>query len=422
MRQNEWENEKAVHILELVKTELYMDMPHFLTALNTLVSKEDDHVTVCATNGVYFYYNSVKIIDLFQKNSVFFNRAYLHSVLHCLYSHVWLRKNRIQFIWNVACDIVVEYTLDFMHKKSVSRILSYIRRDVYNQIEKLDGISCITVYDWLCAREDVQSLYYEFVVDDHAIWPNEQNEKIPQSSSPHKKWQSVAKQTLFDHKQQGKDSDDGDAFLVSSLQAKKSKYSFAQFLKRFSIIKEELQINPDEFDLSYYTYGLSIYKNMPLMEPLETKEVKKIYEFVIVLDTSYSIDENLAKRFLSNTYSILSTSNMFYKTCKVRIIQCDDRIRKDDVVSNQNEMDHLLNAFTFVGGGNTDFRPVFQYVNDLMDAKAFQNLCGLLYFTDGKGIYPKKNPAYKTAFIYLEDYDQNKVPSWAIQYRLEEKL
>ncbi len=35
---------------------------------------------------------------------------------------------------------------------------------------------------------------------------------------------------------------------------------------------------------------------------------------------------------------------------------------------------------------------------------------------------PKKSPAYKTAFIYLEDYDQSKVPSWAIQYRLEEKL
>lgn len=161
---------------------------------------------------------------------------------------------------------------------------------------------------------------------------------------------------------------------------------------------------------------------MPLIEPLETKEVKKIYEFVIVLDTSYSIDENLAKRFISNTYSILSTSNMFYKSCKVHIIQCDDRIRKDDVISNQNEMDRLLNSFSLIGGGNTDFRPVFSYVNNLVDHKAFQNLCGLLYFTDGKGIYPKKSPAYKTAFIYLEDYDQSKVPSWAIQYRLEEKL
>lgn len=141
-----------------------------------------------------------------------------------------------------------------------------------------------------------------------------------------------------------------------------------------------------------------------------------------MLDTSYSIDENLAKRFISNTYSILSTSNMFYKSCKVHIIQCDDRIRKDDVISNQNEMDQLLNSFTLVGGGNTDFRPVFSYVNDLINQKVFQNLCGLLYFTDGKGIYPKKSPAYKTAFIYLEDYDQSKVPSWAIQYRLEEKL
>lgn len=422
MRQKDWEIEKAIHILELVRTELYMDMPHFLTALNTLEFRADDRIATCATNGMYFYYNPLKIIDLFQKNSIFLNRAYLHSILHCLYNHIWLKKNRIDFIWNVACDIIVEYTLDSMHKKSISRILSYARKDVYSKLESLPAISCITVYEWLSTYEDIQNLYYEFVVDDHALWPKEQDEQMPMASSLQKKWQSVAKQTLFDHKQKGKDNEEGDAFLVAHLQAKKSKYSFAQFLRRFSIMKEELQINPDEFDLSYYTYGLSVYKNMPLMEPLETKEVKKIYEFVIALDTSYSIDEALAKRFVSNTYSILSTSNMFYKTCKVHIIQCDDRIRKDDVVSNQNEMDILLNSFTLVGGSNTDFRPVFSYVNDLIDGHAFQNLCGLLYFTDGKGIYPKKNPAYKTAFIYLDDYDQSKVPSWAIQYRLEEKL
>ena len=161
MRQGEWEKEKAIHILELVRSELYMDMPHFLTALNTLMFKEDERVSVCATNGVYFYYNPLKVIELFQKNSIFLNRAYLHSILHCLYSHIWLRKNRIEFIWNVACDIVVEYTLDSMHKKSVSRILSYARKDVYHQIEKLDGLSCITVYEWLCTRDDIQNLYYE---------------------------------------------------------------------------------------------------------------------------------------------------------------------------------------------------------------------------------------------------------------------
>lgn len=80
MRQSEWEKEKAIHILELVRSELYMDMPHFLTALNTLVLKEDECVAVCATNGVYFYYNPLKIINLFQKNAVFLNRSFLHSV------------------------------------------------------------------------------------------------------------------------------------------------------------------------------------------------------------------------------------------------------------------------------------------------------------------------------------------------------
>ncbi len=112
---------------------------------------------------------------------------------------------------------------------------------------------------------------------------------------------------------------------------------------------------------------------------------------------------------------------MFYKSCKVYILQCDDRIRKENVISNQNEMNRLFDHYSN-RGRQSDFRPVFSYVNDLVNQHVFQNLCGLLYFTDGKGVYPKKCPAYKTAFIYLEDYDQSKVPSWAIQYRLEEKL
>ena len=398
-------------------------MPYFLTALNALTLKSDSKVYMCATNGELFYFSPLKTIELFQKNTVFLNRAYLHSVLHCLYSHIWLRKNRDPFLWNVACDIVVEYTLDSMKKKSISRILSFVRQDVYQKIENLLGISCVSVYDWLLKCEDIPSLYREFVVDDHSMWPKEEDQQVSIASNTlQKKWQTIRKQTVFEHKQKGDDNQEKDSFLVSSLKANKAKYSYAQFLKKFCISKEEIQINPDEFDLSYYTYGLSIYKNMPLIEPVETKEVKKIYEFVITLDTSYSINQALAKRFLAHTYSLLSTSNMFYKQCKVHIIQCDDQIRSDIVVSNADQMDKMLSTFTLIGGGNTDFRPVFTYVNELISKRSFENLCGLLYFTDGKGIYPKKSPSYKTAFIYLEDYDKTKVPAWAIQYRLEEKL
>ena len=55
--------------------------------------------------------------------------------------------------------------------------------------------------------------------------------------------------------------------------------------------------------MGYYAYGLSLYGNMPLIEPLETRETYKIRNFVIVLDTSYSVSvlmyEECCKEYLT---------------------------------------------------------------------------------------------------------------------------
>ena len=67
----------------------------------------------------------------------------------------------------------------------------------------------------------------------------------------------------------------------------------------------------DSFDPIYYNLGLELYGNMPLIEPLETKEMKKIEDFVIVLDTSMSCNGSLIRRFLEETYSVLSESESF---------------------------------------------------------------------------------------------------------------
>ena len=34
--------------------------------------------------------------------------------------------------------------------------------------------------------------------------------------------------------------------------------------------REEVHADYDSFDMGYYAYGLSLYGNMPLIEPLET--------------------------------------------------------------------------------------------------------------------------------------------------------
>ena len=47
------------------------------------------------------------------------------------------------------------------------------------------------------------------------------------------------------------------------------KCDYAEFLNKFMVMGETMQINDDEFDYIFYTYGLQLYKNMPLIEPLE---------------------------------------------------------------------------------------------------------------------------------------------------------
>ena len=50
---------------------------------------------------------------------------------------------------------------------------------------------------------------------------------------------------------------------------------------------------------------MKLYKNMPLIEPLEYKEVKKIRDFVIAIDTSASVQGELVEHFLRKTCEIL---------------------------------------------------------------------------------------------------------------------
>lgn len=72
------------------------------------------------------------------------------------------------------------------------------------------------------------------------------------------------------------------------------------------------------------------------------------------------------------------------------------------------------------GLGGTDFRPVFAYVETLRRQKALTNLKGLIYFTDGYGVFPEKKPDYHTAFVFLDgEYNNLNVPAWAIRLVLQ---
>ena len=236
-------------------------------------------------------------------------------------------------------------------------------------------------------------------------------------------WQEVSQHAKTDLEMFSHEQGFGAGSLLLNLNAAlRDKYDYGEFLRKFAVLGEEMHVNDDEFDYIYYTYGLQLYDNMPLVEPLEYRENKRIREFVIAIDTSGSCQGKTVERFLRKTYSILKSSESYFERVNIHIIQCDDKVQEDVVIRSKKEFDDYMRHFTVRGFGGTDFRPAFAYVQELLARKAFTRLRGLIYFTDGYGIYPAKMPPYETAFVFMkEDYQDIDVPPWAIKLILDEE-
>lgn len=147
-----------------------------------------------------------------------------------------------------------------------------------------------------------------------------------------KKWNQIARQTRMEQERRGEKPKDGEDLLAAQLAAGKSRRSYRDFLQKFAVLHEELHADPEEFDLSYYTYGLSVYGNLPLIEPLESREVEKIREFVIVIDTSYSTSGELVEQFWRETANILHQSDQFlcaFRDPGFTVRQCGAKRCKD---------------------------------------------------------------------------------------------
>ena len=85
-------------------------------------------------------------------------------------------------------------------------------------------------------------------------------------------------------------------------------------------------------------------------------------------------------------------------------------------ITSREEFDRYLQTMQIKGLGGTDFRPVFRRVDEMIREKEFVNLKGLIYFTDGYGVFPERMPAYKTAFVFVEEgYEIPEVPVWAMK-------
>ena len=424
----EWQARMGGEVLAVVRSGLYLDFRFLDMALSALTPAPDERCRVLATDGQMLYYQPARLLQLYQQNPKYLNRLYLHVVFHCVFRHLWLKGRREPQLWSLACDIAVENVIDSLNRASVKRPLTYVRQNAYQQITAEEKVvAAAPAYRWLTRQTPgvLRQLEREFVADDHRLWPKDAPEQPQQMPTPlpQKTWQKIGERMQTELDLRDKEAGEGtDALKQQVKAANRSRSSYKDFLRRFCVMREEVKLDPDEFDLNFYTYGLSVYGNLPLIEPLETRESKKIEELALVIDTSYSTSGALVRAFLAETYTLLKGQENFFHRMNLHLIQADNAIRQDLLIRNEDELIHAMNHFELRGGGGTDFRPAFAYVDQLCAEKKFSNLRGLLYFTDGMGTYPAKRPAYDTAFLFLgERFDDANVPPWAMKVVLDEE-
>ena len=523
-------NTLGLRILNQAKIELSLSMRYLSRALDKLSFQMDFNTRRIGTEGEKIHFHPEFVFQLYVESPQKLYRLYMHSLLHCLFRHMFKTEDKEEELWNLATDIHVEYVLDSMDIPLLYRPAYPFRENYFQKLEKeVKSLSAERIYAYLLEQNldytEKERLEQEFVKDDHSFWAKLSEEERPvntddagdtddaenseeaggtddaenpedaggtddaenpedaedagdtespkvenesnsldkpsnpkkegnqaekeksgndgESKEPEKEgqsnkgkksagedaesrerrrkaldkdWEDIGKRT----EEEMKDEKEGEKSEKLSwfLHLEHKRYTpFQDFLRKFSVDREELKTDPESFDYGYYYFGLSQYGNMPLIEENEYREKRKIPELVIAIDTSYSTKGEMVKRFLEEALAILADKEAFFTKCRVHIIECDDRIRKDLLVEDAEEMERYRERFEVSGGYGTDFRPVFHYIEDLQKKGELKELKALLYFTDGRGRYPKYAPSYTAAFIFPrgEDIDDENAPFWALK-------
>lgn len=426
-------NSLAKDVLLLSRNTLIVNLRFLDVALSQFELYPIDTSTLL-TDGRNIFYNPRHVLNIYCAVREIPVRDYLHIVMHCVFRHMYMAPTLNRLYWDLACDIAVENVITELNLKAVTVDRERQQEKYIAEIKKeVKHVTAENIYSYLYQTmpdpKKMAEIRRCFCADNHEIWymtseefcQNNSSASAGVSAEMSAVWQKISEQMQVDLETFGKQRGLYSDTMTQNLAAvNREKYDYTAFLKKFAVMGEAMRINDDEFDYIFYTYGLQLYGKMPLIEPLEYKEVKAIKEFVIAVDTSGSTSGELVQKFVQKTYNILKSTESFFTKINLHIIQCDVDIREDRKITCQDDFDEYLKTMQIHGLGGTDYRPVFEYVEKLRAEQEFQNLKGLIYFTDGYGAFPAKKPDYNTAFVFVDDaYNNYDVPPWAIKLILQ---
>lgn len=427
MKDNKFEKivDLCGRILVNCRNELYRYFPFMDGAFASLeyeaAGSEKD--AVLWTDGDKLFFNGENLAKVYIENPSKIKRTYLHMLLHCLYLHIFYdRENEQKRIWNLACDIAVEQMIELEAADGNINVISLPENEIRSSCFEIinaqgigrKGCSAELIYQMLLQKKfpySMEEMESVFRLDAHENWDCAGDGE--RAARLRKKWERVFSYTSQNKQagqnQRGSHSGDEQEQLD---ELKYGRYDYRKYLKKFAIPREEVELDMESFDYIFYHYGMEHYGNMPLIEPLEYKEVNRLEELVIAIDTSGSCTKEMVQKFLDETYRIFSEKENFFRKMKVHILQCDCHLMDVKVIHSEEEWKEYSKNIVIQGRSGTNFKPVFQYVKEQRAKKEIKNLKALIYFTDGDGAFPEQTD-YETIFVFVKECKcMDLIPKW----------
>ena len=194
-----------------------------------------------------------------------------------------------------------------------------------------------------------------------------------------------------------------------------AKRTYLELLEQFIKCKESGKESMDWFDRNLYCYGMRTYGNVALLEPEEDREQKMLQTLYIALDTSGSCSGQIMERFVRELRGMLLEISGEITFENIILLQCDTEIHGEKRFQWANQL-RLEKQYPVFGFGGTSFQPVFTRIEQLRKEKNLEPDC-LIYFTDGYGEYPEKQPEYPV--IFIEEKPCDEAPKWVRQIMID---
>jgi len=364
-------------LLTKAKSQLTTKYPYFGMLASRLKHEENSNITSYASNGTRFLYNP-EFIDSCTIEELSF--ILTNCVMHHILAHQQRKLKRKGYLWQLATD----YAINNLLAKNGMKMPQGVNYDI-----KFRNMYAEEIYDYL-KKELIESGIDAFD-DEKAQKHDEQNNKDLTS-----KFRQV-KNIKENLEEKDEEQWEYAAALAKEVSTRKSlmPLGFERFAKK---------VEPKDIDWKFELYN-AINRHMRNNYAFMPPNKKHLYRgfalpsltsdtlsLIVAIDTSGSIQEEILGAFIEEFKAIMQN----FPAVNIELLIADAKVHAHYSFRGAEDLDFVLK-----GGGGTDYRPVFEYI----DAN-FPMASMLLYFTDGEGVFPRIPPAYEVLWALSNKKDR----------------